>query len=115
MAEEATLRRGTSTYGIVSSLNLTVLCESALPFTLCDHVARDNVTHDARDEHVSAGLGDQPAAPLQLVECGVERVSRELRGTADPRSRHALAQDRRGDQRLLRRSRETTEVHANRG
>src|SRR6266581_6098417 len=93
---------------------LTLPGEDALPLPLSDHVARDDVTHDARHEHVAARCGHQPATPLQLVERRVQRVADQVSGGADAARRHALTEERRGHQRLLRRSRETPKAYTNR-
>src|SRR5882757_9799515 len=87
-----------------------LLGEDTLAFPLSDHVACDDVTHDAGDEHIAARLGDEPAPPFELIECGVQRLSRQIRGAADSRCRHALAENCRGDERVLGRLRQTAKT-----
>ena len=78
-----------------------LLGEDTLAFPLSDHVACDDVTHDAGDEHIAARLGDEPAPPFELIECGVQRLCLQFRGAADSRCRDTLAENCRGDESLL--------------
>src|SRR3989442_9657388 len=96
------------------AFHLTLLREDPLAFAVGDYVSRDDVTDDAGDENVAARFGHQPAAPLELVERGVQGVSLQVRRAADPARRHPVPQSGGGDQGLLRGAREAAKVDADR-
>src|SRR3989442_8245764 len=69
------------------AFHLTLLREDPLAFALGDSVSRADVTDDAGDENVAARFGHQPAAPLELVQRGVQGVALQVRRAPDPARR----------------------------